>query len=416
MTEETYWAPDAPPGQKDLEYFKKHFSPYDFDLTRGRYFRVSSEMREKCPVAHSDAHEDGFWVLTRYKDIRDVHEQTKTYSSFPVTIPPFGNIRPMIPLESDPPLHKKYRAIVNPFFSRRKQRANEEHYREMATALIDKFIDKGECDLAREFCTPLPLNVIMDALGVPEDDRPKMEDISNRLLRKPGEFEDPAETERIVGGAAMELYAYFTDLIALRREEPGDDVISVLAHAEIEGQPLSHNELLDFCMILVPAGFETTASSMGYAFLYLAEHPEVAEQLRENPDLIPSGIEEILRYTCPARGLSRTVMEDHELDGHTFRRGDRLSLNWPAANWDPEQFENPEEVILDRQPNQHLTFGIGEHLCLGIHMARAELKVGFEEILSRMTNIRLTDPDGINEAPGTTWGIMALPVAFDKIR
>lgn len=415
MSEDTYWAPDAAPGEKDLEYFQKHFSPYDFDLTRGRYLRVSSEMREKCPFAHSDAHEDGFWVLSRYSDIRKVHEQTKTYSSFPVTVPPFGNIRPMIPLESDPPLHKKYRAIVNPYFSRRKQNAKEEHYREMAVDFISNFIDEGECDLARELCIPLPLNVIMDALGVPQEDREKMESISNRLLRKPGQFEDPAETQRIVGGAAMELYAYFSDLIALRREEPGDDVVSVLAHAEIDGQPLTQNELLDYCMILVPAGFETTASSMGYSFLFLAEHPEVADELRRKPELIPSGIEEILRYVSPVRGLSRTVMEDHELEGHQFRRGDRLNLNWPAANWDPEHFERPEEVILDRSPNQHMSFGIGAHLCLGIHMARVELKVAFEEVLRRMGNIRVTDKDGIKEAPGTTWGIMSLPVAFDKL-
>lgn len=409
-----YWEPEASPGDKDLSYFCEHFSPYDPDLTRGRFLRVSSEMRERCPVMHSDAHEDGFWVLTRYKDIWHVHENHDVYSSFPVTIPPFGNIRPMIPLESDPPLHSKYRQIVNPYFSKKRQYAKEEDYRKMASHFIDSFIDRGSCDLARELTIPLPLNVIMDALGVPENDRPKMEDISNRLLRKPGQFEDPKETEQIVLGAAMELYQYFDELINHRRETPADDVISILAHAEIDETPLTQNEILDFCMILVPAGFETTASSMGYAFLYLAEHPDAADRLRKEPELIPTAIEELLRYTSSVRGLSRTVMVDDEIDGHTLKRGDRVNLNWPAANWDPEAFDNPEQVVLDRKPNRHMAFGFGPHLCLGIHMARVELKVAFEEALKRMTNIRIADPDGIVEAPGTTWGIMSLPITFDR--
>lgn len=413
---ETYWDPSAKAGAKDnISNWSEHFTPYDADLTRGRYLRVSNELRDKCPVAHSDAHEDGFWVLTRYKDIEHVHLHPEDFSSFPVTVPPFGNIRPMIPLESDPPLHKKYREIINPYFSRRAQNAKAEQYRQFADSCINSFIDRGECDIARELCVPLPLYVIMEALGVPEPDRPKMENISNRLLRKPGQFEDPKETEKIVLGAAVELYEYFTQLIELRRREPGDDVVSILCQAEIDGTALTHSEILDFCMILVPAGFETTASSMGYTFLFLAEHPDVVDRLQREPELIPSAIEEILRYTSPVRGLSRTVMTETEIGGRTLHRGDRLNLNWPAANWDPEVFEEPDKCIIDRRPNRHMSFGHGSHLCLGIHMARVELKVAFEEALRRMTNIRLVDPSQVVEAPGTTWGIMSLPITFDKV-
>lgn len=412
---EMYWDPMAPVPE-DLDYYAEHFDPYDVNLTRGRFNRISSELREKSPIFHSDAHEadtGGFWVVTRYRDIKAIHDDPATYSSFPVTVPPFGNIRPMIPLESDPPLQKKYRAIVNPYFSSRNLHAREEQYRMRVTELIDAFIERGECDLAKELCVPHPLNGIMDALGVPDEDRPKMESISNRLLRKPGIGEDPTEAAKVVRDAAIELYTYFTEAIEARRKEPGDDVISVLAHAEVDGTPLTMNELLDFCMILVPAGYETVASTLGYSFAFLADRPEIADKLRSQPGLVPHAIEEAMRYLSPVRGLSRTVMVDHELSGHKFRRGDRINVNWTAANWDPEEFPDPERFVPDRSPNRQMSFGWGAHLCLGIHMARTEMKVAWEEVLRRLKSFWITDPSKVMELPGTTWGIMSLPVGFE---
>lgn len=409
MTDDRYWDPQCPAGKHDDSAFlNEHFDPYGEDLSRGRFLRVAAGMADKCPVVHSDAYENGFWSVARYKDIESVHQDTETYSSFPVTIPPFGNVRPMIPLEADPPLHKDFRRILTDQFSRPSQLAKQELYRSYAIELLDVFVDRGECDVSKELCSPLALRALMNSLGVPDEDHPKLEDIGNRLVHKSEENGGPAQ-------AALELYEYFDAMIPLRQESPQDDVVSRLCHAEIGGTKLTRIEILDYCMVLVPAGFETTASSMSYMFLMLAERPEIADRLRNDPSLIPSALEEMLRYVTPVRTLSRTVMADVEIAGQDLRRGDRLHLNWVGANHDPDVFENADQLDIERKPNRHMGFGLGNHLCLGIHMARTEMRVAFEETLKRMTNIRLADPAKVVEVPGTTWGISDLPIVFDRI-
>ena len=359
-------------------------------------------------MAHSDAYENGFWSVGKYEDIEKIHQDPVSYSSFPVTVPPFGNVRPMIPLESDPPLHRDFRRILTDQLSRPSQNAKAEQYRTFAVDYIQSFVDRGECDVSKELCSPLALRALMDALGVPIEDREKMEDIGNRLVRQSEEQGGPAQ-------AAQELYAYFTGLIQLRREEPKDDIVTRLTEAEIEGTPLTQIEILDYCMVLVPAGFETTASSMSYMFLLLSERQDLQEALRADPEKIPAALEEMLRYVTPVRSLSRTVMTDMEVGGCPMRRGDRLHLNWAAANHDPEVFQNPDEIDIERRPNRHMGFGLGAHLCLGIHMARTEMRVAFEETLRRMNNIQLADPEKIKEESGTTWSVSSLPITFDRI-
>lgn len=408
MSQPQFWNPDMPAGRfDDPEYRREHFDHLSEDLTHGRYIRISGAMREQCPVAHSDAHEDGFWSVSRYRDIEYVHMNLEEFSSCPVTIPPVGNPRPMAPIESDPPLHKGYRRILTDVFSKPTQKGKEDVYRAMAVELIEQFVERGRCDIAEELCIPLTLNALMDALGVPGPDRAMMGNIANRIVHRTGGADD---TVLAVG----ELYAYFTDLSEQRRADPQDDIVSALCTAEIEGTPLSLIEILDVCMILVPAGFETTASSMSYMFLMLAEQPELAQRLRDDPSLIPAALEEMLRYSTPVRGLARTVVADVELSGQKLRRGDRLHLNWLAANHDPEVFDQPEVINIERKPNRHMGYGLGPHLCMGLHMARAEMKVAFEEILARVDNIRPEDVDAIVESTGPTWGLTHLPITFDK--
>jgi cytochrome P450 len=399
-----YWQPSCPAGKHDdQDYVAEHFDPYSIELTRGRFVRVSNELRDRCPVTHSDTLEAGFYAVHGYAEIDSIHRDPKTFSSFPCTIPPFGNTRPMLPIESDPPLHRSYRGPLLDHFSRGSQRAKSEEYRAIVTECIDSFIDRGSADLATELCTPLTVRALMEMLGVPEGDRDGLEDIATRMIRQA--TADPA-------AAAVELMGYFTSLVELRRREPADDVVSQLCKADIAGVPLTDTEILDYCMLLVPAGFETTASSMGYMFLILAERADLQDQLRAEPERIPAALEEFLRYATPVRGLSRTVMAETELAGKTLRRGDRILMNWVGANHDPAAFSDPDEIDIDRRPNRHFGFGLGAHLCLGIHMAREELRVAFEETLSRMHDIRVADPAGIVEEPGTTWGITNLPVTF----
>jgi cytochrome P450 len=154
---------------------------------------------------------------------------------------------------------------------------------------------------------------------------------------------------------------------------------------------------------------------MAYMFLLLCENPGIQERLSADHDLIPAALEEMMRYVTPVRSMARTVMADVEINGCPMRRGDRLHMNHVAGNHDPEVFENPEEIIIDRRPNRHLGFGMGPHMCLGIHMARAEMRVAFEETLSRMKSLRLADPDLVKEEPGATWSIASLPIEFDRV-
>lgn len=407
MTEGTkYWNPDLPAGEKDCpEYWQRHFDNYDADLTRGRYHRVLGEMRESCPVAHSDQHEDGYYVLTRFEDVQFVHKNPEIFSSYPVVMPWFGNLRPMIPVESDPPLQKKYRTIVNPFFSRAKQAEKESIYRQYAVEYVEQFAGRDSCDAVTELCYPFVLRVLIKQIGVPEEEVPTVSDIGERLVAM--------DTSK--GNPALELYAYFTKLIAMRRENPGDDIVTVLTQGEIDGEPLSDMEILDYCMAILPAGFETTASAFAYAMLFLAENPNIADELRQNPDQIPKAVEEIVRYVPPIRGLYRTVMTDVEVNGHQFKRGDRIMVNWAAANRDPDAFDKPDELDVTRHPNRHVGFGHGAHLCLGIHMARLELKVGLEETLKRLNDIRIADVDGVAERPGATWNMERLPLTFSYV-
>ena len=401
---ETYWNPDLPAGEQDtLAHWSEHFDSLDPELTRGRFFRVADEMREGCPVAHSDRYEDGFWVLSRYQDIEQVHKNPETFSSYPVVLPAFGNLRPMLPIEADPPLHKAYRGPLTDYFSRKSQLAREPLFRRFAVEQLDTFAARGSCEVTGEFCVPFVLRGLIDTLGIPDEDREKMADISIRLVRM--------DASR--GNPAVELYAYFKQLIAHRREHPGDDVVSIITHAEIDGEPLTEFELLDYCMVMLPAGFETAASSMSYTFLFLAENPEIADRLRADSSLIPSAIEEMLRYATPVRALARTVMSDVEVGGQKLQRGDRVLLNWGAAHRDPSFFPAPQTLDIERKPNRHFGFGLGVHLCSGIHMARTELRVGLEEALKRMHNIRLADPDAVVERPGSTWGVDVLPLEFD---
>lgn len=401
----TYWSPDEPAGSlDDPDQLRAHFDPLSRDLTRGRYTRIAGAMARECPVTHTDRFADGLWTVSGYDQLVAVHrDEGETYSNFPVLLQSFGQVRPMIPMESDPPLHRQYKQIIGPPLSRREQQAREPYYRDLVRRQIAG-LDDGSAELFEQLCTPVTVHALMDTLGVPAPDRDQLADLAVRLVR--GRAED--------GAPAAAIYDYFSDLAAAKRADPGDDIVSLLCRAEVDGRPLSETEILDYCLILLPAGFETTASSMSFMFLMLAEDPELQELLRAEPERIPTALEELMRYVTPTRSHTRTVVTDTELDGHTLRAGERVYLNWAGANHDPAAFDRPDELRIDRSPNRHMSYGYGAHTCVGLHMARTELKVAFEEVLAALDDIRLTDPDEVHEAIGTTWAITRLPVTFSR--
>ncbi|GAA4840797.1 cytochrome P450 [Actinomycetospora corticicola] len=401
-----YWSPDEPAGAlDDPAELTDHFDPLSRDLTRGRYTRVAGAMARGCPVAHTDRFADGLWTVSGYDQLVAVHrEEGEVYSNVPVLLQSFGQVRPMIPMESDPPLHRQYKQIIAAPLSRREQQAREPYYRDLVRRQIATFLDDGVAELFEQLCTPVTVHALMDTLGVPAPDRERLADLAVALVR--GQAED--------GAPAVAIYEYFSGLAAAKRTDPGDDIVSLLCRAEVDGRPLSETEILDYCLILLPAGFETTASSMSFMFLMLAEDPELQALLRAEPERIPTALEELMRYVTPTRSHTRTVLTDTDLDGHTLRAGERVYLNWAGANHDPAVFDHPDELRIDRSPNRHMAYGYGAHTCVGLHMARTELKVAFEEVLAALDDIRITSPDDVHETIGTTWAITHLPVTFTR--
>jgi cytochrome P450 len=395
-----------------LEISPEEFSPMDPRLTNGRWVKVVNDLRNQCPVFHSSAHEDdGYYVLTRYDDLLYAHLHPEIYSSCPITIPPAGLTRPWGVIESDPPIHKPLRALLNPQMSKKAIVAQEQHYRDIAISLIEPVFGRGQAELVEEIFKKFPLQIILELFGTPEDEKPRLVELFHILAHRPGEREDPAEIQRITAAAAQELYQYFAGLLELRREKPGDDLISILSAAEIDGEALTDYEIVDYAMIIVPAGFETTAYGLSHAFKTMAHLPEVRRELINDPSLIPSFIEEVLRYESPSKGLARTVMVDHEVQGHTLKRGDRVLLLWASGNRDPGEFDLPDEFDLHRKPNRHLSFGMGAHRCMGIHMARLSMRVMIEEWLARVPEFEL-DWENVKETPGFTWAVSALPARW----
>ncbi|MBK0870403.1 cytochrome P450 [Saccharopolyspora sp. HNM0986] len=375
-----------------------------------------AEMRKSCPVAHSSEH-GGFYALSRYKDVYEASHQPESFSSFPVTIPPFGNPTPMIPIEADPPRHRNYRALVGRQFSPKSVANIEPQMREMITSIIDGFRGATEVDLAKEVAVPLPLRAILELyLGVPKKDWDMLKDQFLILLQPDPECSDDENTERALE-AGLHCQKYFAEMLEnLRINGYGTDLISDLDQAEIEGERLEDDEIFGFCLVLVPAGFDTTASVLSRLLLMFAEQPEVRTQFEnivDDPGKLDLAIEELIRFMPPQPGVARNVAEKCTFLGQDLEEGDRMLLLWPSANHDPEEFENPDELVLDRSPNRHLGFGSGIHRCLGAHLARLELKVFLQEFLARVPRYDVTPGQEAVWHTGNTWGVKKLPVTFE---
>ncbi|MEV7379582.1 cytochrome P450 [Streptomyces lydicus] len=393
----------------------ENFSVHDKDTLRYRH-EIYQEMRESCPVAHSKRH-GGYYALSRYRDIYDAAHKPDEFSSFPVTIPPFGNPTPMIPLEAGPPMHRKYRTLVGGQFSPNSVEATESRMREMVRDILDDLEGREAADLAKEVAVALPLRAILELyLGVPRKDWDRLKDEFLRMLQP-----DPDATDEENQEAAMEAglncTMYFAEMLDnLRTNGYGTDLISHLAQAELDGQRLTDDEILGFCLVLVPAGFDTTASLMSRLLLMFTEQPEVRDQLEQvidDPDALDLAVEELVRFIPPLPGIARNVTQPCSFAGTDLKVGDRLLLLWPSANRDPEEFPQPDELVLDRQPNRHLGFGSGIHRCLGSHLARLEIKLLLQEFLRRVPRYKVAPGQEAQWHTGNTWGVKKLPVVFE---
>jgi cytochrome P450 len=363
------------------------FDIHDDGLTPKVYERYA-ELRRSCPVAWTNSH-GGHWIVTRYADIHEISHCPEVFSNHPVAIPPnLGQDRPLIPLEIDPPDHTAYRHILTPLFSPARMQALEPQIRSLVNELIDGFAARGECELIEEFARPLPAAVFLGLMGWPLEDAPQLLSWTYDVIEgKPGGTDEESDEVRMAAGLA--IYTYFAELLDHCYEEPGDDIVSQLTQARFDGErELSQFEILDIVFIVMIGGLHTVTGTLGNSIIYLAEHPEQRQRLVEHPELTPTAVEELLRWesiVAPGRRVTAPV----EIGGVRFEPGDRVLLPLGAAGRDPEEFDDAEEVVLDREPNRHLAFGSGPHRCLGSHLARVELKVALEELHRRIPDYRL---------------------------
>jgi cytochrome P450 len=351
-------------------------------------FRTYRVLRKHCPVGRSDRY-DGFWFVTRYEDIYRVSQDWRTFSAAQgVHVPPIDSPRPMKPIETDPPLHTRYRSIVLPFLSRANVERLEPHIRQMVSDLADG-LHGDEVDASTDFARQIPLLTFAHIAGLPDEDFHRFDDWVDRIFY--ARTDDPAAGRR----AAQELADYLEAFLRRRRSEPPvDDLVGIILGGSVNERPLTEEEQVDMCFLLFLGGVETTGWAIRSHLWYLAQHPDEAHRLADDPSAIPPAVEELLRYFPPVPGLARTVTAPVELGGGRLAPGDRVVLLYGSANHDEAEFEDPEEVDLTRDSNRHFAFGVGVHRCVGSNLARLEIRVALEEFLARFPRFSLVDPEG----------------------
>jgi cytochrome P450 len=369
---------------------------------RGYPHDVWTWLRAEAPVARIEAPGfKPFWAITRHADIMEIARQPTRFSSeYGITLARVGQPVMKMPdmvVMLDPPRHVPMRRVVSGRFTPKAVRTQQDDVDRMGTEILDGAVtgdSGGECDFVERIAAPLPLAVIAWMLGLPRDDWALLFRLSNEVIgNNDPEYRQPGESPgKTVRRARRELHAYFSKLIEERRRDPTDDLVSELIRGRIDDAPLTEEQLVGYCELLVEAGNETTRNAISGGLVAFCENPDQWEELRAQPDLLPDAVEEILRWVTPISHFTRTATEDCEVGGVTISRGDQLALYFGSANRDEAVFEDPFAFRIDRRPNPHLAFGFGEHVCLGGHLARVEIETIFRHLLERLEWFELSGP------------------------
>jgi cytochrome P450 len=390
----------------------------DYDIFHPDYigdpFLIWDDLRTSCPVAHTDRW-GGSWLPTTYADVMAISHDIGHFSSDDVGVlpgvedaeekpPSAGGIPVLPPISVDPPVHTWTRRLMLPWFSHRRVEELEVITRDLCRGLVDGFVDAGSADAAADYAQQIPVRIISLVLGVPED----MSDQFTGWVRDVLEFAHD-ERRREAGAEAVGLYLF--EQVQRRKTDPGDDLISELVHTEHEGEPLSDEIVLGIAALTLIAGVDTTWSAIGSSLWHLATHADDRRRLVAEPELMPTAVEELLRAYSPVT-MARVVTEDVEFAGCPMHAGDKVLLNFPAANRDPAVFDRADEVVLDRQLNRHLAFGAGIHRCAGSNLARMEVRVAIEEWLRQIPEFRVADGAEVTWAGGQVRGPRSVPVVF----
>jgi cytochrome P450 len=383
----------------------------DVDLTdldrfvTGFPHRVFDGLRRESPVwfhpptEHSPGGE-GFWVLSRYSDIVDAAADAETFSSetggdrdgggTTLEDMPAGSAIGVLLNMMDDPRHAQIRRLLTPSTAPRTLQRIEEDLRRRAGDIVDAALSKGNCDFLVDVAAELPLQAVAQLAGVPQEDRHELMNWANVTL----DYEDRevGETSQRLIQAQAKMFNYGTNLLQRKRTEPADDLLSIVTHAKIDGEPLTGEEQRMFFSLIIAAGSETTRNSIAIGMLALAEHPHAWEILRGDRAKIPAAVEEILRWASSTPYNRRTATRDLELHGQRIKAGDKVTLWWASANRDERVFKDPYAFDIARNPNPHLAFGRGVHFCLGAALARMEIRVMFDALLDRVGAVTLTGP------------------------
>jgi cytochrome P450 len=363
----------------------------EFDHNSPAYARswraIYQSLRQRCPVAHSDAY-GGFYVLTRYADVARAVKDDETFSSLhdPAPGSPYGGIIippvPTVstPIEMDPPDFTPLRKLLNPFFAPGKAVTWEPFTRDVTTAMIDLVIETGRIDLVEDLASPVPAIFTAALLGIPLEDWRMYADAAHAIVYTP-----PASPEFVaVAEKLTSLILRAAAVAEERRADPRDDLLSAAVQFRYpDGSQLSGQTIAEICTLIIGGGDDTTTGLVANALIWLSGHPDQQDWLREDLSRLGPACEEFLRYFTPTQGLARTVRKPVDIGGQRLDPGDRVWLSFASANQDPQEFERPDEVILDRFPNRHQAFGLGLHRCLGSNFTRMEFRVMLEEVLTR---------------------------------
>lgn len=392
-----------------------------FLFEQGVPHELFRRLRHEAPVYWNDEieeNEPGFWALTKYDDIVAVSKNPTLFSSamggHQISFPPgteftranaaiVGNMIGM-----DPPEHNVFRKMVSPHFSGSAVKKMEAKIREIVTGILDRIAPQGECEFVSAVAAELPLIVLCELLGVPQEDRRLLFDWTNRLTDF---LNDPMDFLASYG----ELFAYGQAMTQRRRQAPTGDLMSIMANARIDGQPLDQQLLDGFFLLLVIAGNETTRNTISGGVLALSEHPDQRRLLLEDPSLIPGAVEEMLRYITPVIHFRRTATADTEIRGQRIRYGDKVVMWYPSANRDEDVFPDADRFDVRRTPNDHVAFGEGQHFCLGAWLGRLELRVLFEELRRRLPDVEVAGPVTRLRSYFLN-GITRMPVRFTPAR
>ncbi len=366
-------------------------------------------MRENAPVYWDPVGE--IWGVTLHEDVQLVSRTPQVYCSGKSSRPERDTWIPSM-INLDDPDHKRRRNLVNRGFTKRRVDDHEPKIRRIVGELIDRVIERGECEFVHEVAAPLPMIVIGDMLGVAPEDRDKLLQWSDDLVTGIG-IDDPAIRDRQIE-ASLAYFDYAKKVFADRKADPTDDLMSVLCHSEIDGEKLSEEEILQESLLILVGGDETTRHVMTEGTEALIRNPAERQKLVDDPSRITVAVEEMLRWVSPIKNMNRTATCDVELRGQKVREGDRLLLLYQAANRDERAFAEPDRFDVERSPNEHVAFGgFGTHFCLGASLARLELRVFFEELLERLPGLELASDDPLPmRASNFIVGIEEMPVRW----